>query len=291
MSRAVLGCMTTTTHTQRPVLVLGATGKTGRRVAGRLAGLGVPTRLASRSGATRFDWTDRTTWRPALDGAGAVYITYQPDLIVQRSADDLRVFVEVARDADVDKLVLLSGRGEPEARACEEIVLHSGMVSTVLRCSWFAQNFSESFLADGVREGAVVLPVDAVGEPFIDADDIADAAVTVLTRPGHDGRVYELTGPRLLTFAEATAQIAAAVNREIDYLAVSLEDYRAGMAEAGVPEDYADMVISLFGTLFDGRNATTTDGVLELLGRAPTGFADFVAKSVAEGAWFDGAQA
>ena len=291
MSRAVLGCMTTTTHTQRPVLVLGAAGKTGRRVAGRLAGLGVPTRLASRSGATNFDWTDRTTWRPALDGAGAVYITYQPDLIVQRSADDLRVFVEVARDADVDKLVLLSGRGEPEARACEEIVLHSGMVSTVLRCSWFAQNFSESFLADGVREGAVVLPVDAVGEPFIDADDIADAAVTVLTRPGHDGRVYELTGPRLLTFAEATAQIAAAVNREIDYLTVSLEDYRAGMAEAGVPEDYADMVISLFGTLFDGRNATTTDGVLELLGRAPTGFADFVAKSVAEGAWFDGAQA
>ncbi|PZU00223.1 MAG: NmrA family transcriptional regulator [Gordonia sp. (in: high G+C Gram-positive bacteria)] len=283
--------MTTTTHTQRPVLVLGATGKTGRRVAGRLAGLGVPTRLASRSRATRFDWTDRTTWRPALDGAGAVYITYQPDLIVQRSADDLRVFVEVARDADVDKLVLLSGRGEPEARACEEIVLHSGMVSTVLRCSWFAQNFSESFLADGVREGAVVLPVDAVGEPFIDADDIADAAVTVLTRPGHDGRVYELTGPRLLTFAEATAQIAVAVNREIDYLTVSLEDYRAGMAEAGVPEDYVDVVISLFGTLFDGRNATTAGGVLELLGRAPTGFADFVAKSVAERAWFDGAQA
>ena len=283
--------MTTTTHTRRPVLIIGATGKTGRRVAGRLAGLGVPTRLASRSGATRFDWTDRTTWGPALDGAGAVYITYQPDLIVERSADDLRVFVEVARDASVDKLVLLSGRGEPEARACEEIVLHSGLASTVLRCSWFAQNFSESFLADGVREGAVVLPVDAVGEPFIDADDIADAAVTVLTRSGHDGRVYELTGPRLLTFAEATAQIAAAANREIDYVTVSLEDYRAGMAEAGVPDDYADMVISLFGTLFDGRNAHTADGVRELLGRAPTDFADFIEKSVAERAWFDGAQA
>lgn len=283
--------MTTTTHTRRPVLIIGATGKTGRRVAGRLAGLGVPTRMASRSGATRFDWTDRTTWGPALDGAGAVYITYQPDLIVERSADDLRVFVEVARDASVDKLVLLSGRGEPEARACEEIVLHSGLASTVLRCSWFAQNFSESFLADGVREGAVVLPVDAVGEPFIDADDIADAAVTVLTRSGHDGRVYELTGPRLLTFAEATAQIAAAANREIDYVTVSLEDYRAGMAEAGVPDDYADMVISLFGTLFDGRNAHTADGVRELLGRAPTDFADFIEKSVAERAWFDGAQA
>lgn len=283
--------MTTTTHTRRPVLIIGATGKTGRRVAGRLAGLGVPTRMASRSGATRFDWTDRATWGPALDGAGAVYITYQPDLIVERSADDLRVFVEVARDANVDKLVLLSGRGEPEARACEEIVLHSGTASTVLRCSWFAQNFSESFLADGVREGAVVLPVDAVGEPFIDADDIADAAVTVLTRSGHDGRVYELTGPRLLTFAEATAQIAAAANREIDYVTVSLEDYRAGMAEAGVPDDYADMVILLFGTLFDGRNAHTADGVRELLGRAPTDFADFIEKSVAERAWFDGAQA
>jgi uncharacterized protein YbjT (DUF2867 family) len=279
--------MTTTTQSQRPILIIGATGKTGRRVAGRLAALGLPTRPASRSSAVRFDWTDRGTWAPALEGVGAVYITYQPDLIDPRSADDMRVFVDTARAVGATKLVLLSGRGEPEAQRCEEIVLHSGIASTVLRCSWFAQNFSESFLADAVGEGVVVLPVSAVGEPFIDADDIADAAAMVLTDSGHDGKVYELTGPRLLTFAEATAEIATAVGREIDYVTVSLDDYRTGMVEAGVPNDYADMVVSLFGTLFDGRNESTTDGLRVLLGREPRDFAEFVKSSAADGAWPD----
>jgi uncharacterized protein YbjT (DUF2867 family) len=277
--------MTTTTEMTRPILIIGATGKTGRRVADRLADLDVPTRLASRSSAVRFDWTDRTTWAPALDGAGPVYITYQPDLIVAQSAADLGAFVDVARRAGVDRLVLLSGRGEPEAQACEQIVLHSGVPATVLRCSWFAQNFTESFLAEGVSEGAVVLPVGAVGEPFIDADDIADAAVVALTTAGHEGRVYELTGPRLLTFAEATNEIATVTGREIDYVTVSLDDYRAGMDQAGVPDHDADMIITLFGTLFDGRNESITGGVREILGRDPHDFVDVVDNAVAHRVW------
>jgi uncharacterized protein YbjT (DUF2867 family) len=277
--------MTNTTHTQRPTLILGATGKTGRRVADRMADLDLPTRLASRSSTVRFDWTDRATWPSALDGAGAIYITYQPDLIVPRSADDLSALVDVARRASVERLVLLSGRGEPEAQACEQIVLHSGIPSTVLRCSWFAQNFTESFLVDGVTEGTVVLPVGEVGEPFVDVDDVADAAVVALTTVGHAGRVYELTGPRLLTFAAATGLIADLLGREIDYFTVSLEEYRAGMNQAGVPDDYADMIISLFGTLFDGRNESIAGGVREILGRDPRDFTDVIAEAVSEKVW------
>jgi uncharacterized protein YbjT (DUF2867 family) len=277
--------MTNTTHSTRPTLIIGATGKTGRRVADRMADLDLPTRLAGRSSAVRFDWTDRATWPSALDGAGAVYITYQPDLIVPRSADDLSAFVEAARQASVERLVLLSGRGEPEAQACEQIVLNSGIPSTVLRCSWFAQNFTESFLADGVSEGAVVLPVGAVGEPFIDADDIADAAVVALTADGHAGRVYELTGPRLLTFAAATGLIADVTGREIEYVTVSLDEFRAGMSQAGVPNDYAHMIISLFGTLFDGRNESVAGGVREILGRDPRDFTDVIAEAVSAKVW------
>lgn len=276
---------TTETSQQRPITVIGATGKTGRRVVERLEQLGLRVRPASRTCATRFDWTDRTTWSTPLDGAGAVYVTYQPDLIVPQSADDMTAFVQSARDAGVERLVLLSGRGEPEARACEDIVLHSGISSTVLRCSWFAQNFSEAFLADGVNEGAVVLPVGAVGEPFIDADDIADAAVVALTEDGHGGRVHELTGPRLLTFAEATAEIVQVLGRGIAYQQVTVDDYRVGMAEAGIPDDYATMVLALFGTLFDGRNSSTTDGVRQILGRDATDFGETVKRAATEGLW------
>ncbi|ORM34157.1 NAD(P)H-binding protein [Williamsia sp. 1135] len=275
----------TATRRQRPITVIGATGKTGRRVVDRLRQLDLPVRSASRSSDVVFDWNDPATWSPALHNSGAVYVTYQPDLIVPRSAADMTAFVAAARDAGVDRLVLLSGRGEPEAKTCEDIVLTSGVTATVLRCSWFAQNFSEAFLADGVNEGAVVLPVGAVGEPFLDADDIADAAVEALTGDGHDGRVYELTGPRLLTFAEATAEIGRELGRDIAFIQVGLDEYRAGMAEAGVPDEYAEMVIALFGTLFDGRNSRTASGVRELLGRDAVDFGDVVKKAVAQGVW------
>lgn len=278
--------MTNTIAQQRPILVIGATGKTGRRVVDRLDRLGIPVRSASRTTSNvSFDWTGRSTWPDALRGVGAVYVTYQPDLILPQSADDMAAFVQTARDAGVERLVLLSGRGEPEAQACEQIVLESSIPATVLRCSWFAQNFSEAFLADGVNEGAVVLPVGDTGEPFLDADDIADAAVVALTSDGHEGQVYELTGPRLLTFAEATIEIAQVLGREISYQTVSLNDYRAGMEAAQIPDEAVAMVLALFGTLFDGRNSSTTDGVAQILGRNPVDFSEFVKKAATQGFW------
>jgi uncharacterized protein YbjT (DUF2867 family) len=276
---------TTAPQQQRPVLVVGATGKTGGRVADRLQRSGLPVRRASRTSTTDFDWTDRSTWRPALDGAGAVYITYQPDLIVPNAADDLAAFVATAGDAGIERLVLLSGRGEPEAQACEQIVLNSGIGATVLRCSWFAQNFSEAFLVDGIRGGEVVLPVGSVGEPFVDADDIADVAVLVLTGAGHDGRLYELTGPRLLSFADATAEVGEILGRDITFVTVPAADYRAAMLAEGMGTEYTDMVVALFGTLFDGRNESVTDGVREILGREPSDFNDVAKRAAMQGVW------
>lgn len=276
---------TTTPQHQRPVLIVGATGKTGGRVADRLERSGLPLRRASRTSTTHFDWNDRGTWQAALEGAGAAYITYQPDLIVPAAVDDMAAFVAAATDAGLDRLVLLSGRGEPEAQACEQIVLRAGIPATVLRCSWFAQNFSEAFLVDGIRDGAVVLPVGPVGEPFIDADDIADAAVEALTGPGHAGRVYELTGPRLLSFADATAEIGEILGRDIAFVTVPDGDFRAAMLADGIGSEYVDMVMALFGTLFDGRNESVTGGVREILGREPGDFSDVMKRAAVQGVW------
>ena len=209
--------------TTRTTLVIGGTGKTGRRVVERLAARGLPVRIGSRSSEPPFDWEDPATWASAMNGVGAVYLTYYPDLAVPGAVDAVRGVVDLALERGARRIVLLSGRGEEEAERAEAVVQGSGIDWTILRCSWFAQNFSESYLREPLVGGEVVLPTGDVAEPFVDADDIADVAVAALTEDGHVGRLYELTGPRMLTFPEAVAEIAAATGREIRYARVSPE--------------------------------------------------------------------
>jgi len=279
--------MTTTNHRNdaRGTLVVGGTGKTGRRVAERLTELGLPVRIGSRTGAPPFDWDDPETWAPALADMGAAYITYQPDLAVPGAVEAVRSFADLALKQGVRRLVLLSGRGEDEAQRAEQLLQASGADWTILRASWFAQNFSESFLLDAVLAGTVALPAGSVAEPFIDVDDIADAAVAALTDDRHVGRLYEVTGPRLLSFADAVAEIAAATGRPLRYTTVSAEHYAAVLDEAGVPADYAALVLYLFTTVLDGRNTHVTNGVEQALGRKPRDFTDYVRDIAATGIW------
>lgn len=266
-------------------LVLGGTGKTGRRVAERLMARGRPVRIGSRAGQPRFDWTDEMTWDPALRDIDAVYLTFQPDFAVPGAADAVRAFVDRMVAAGVRRIILLSGRGEEEAQRGEQTVQDSGIDWTIVRSSWFAQNFSENFWRDSVLGGEVALPVGDVGEPFVDADDIADVAATALTEAGHVGEVYEVTGPRLLTFAEAVAEIAEASGRQIRYVQVSPEDYASALTEMGVPADAVWLLNYLFTTVLDGRNAYLADGVQRALGRAPKDFASYARDAASAGAW------
>ena len=219
---------TNPTTRARTTLVLGGTGKTGRRIVERLQALNVPVRIGSRSAQPPFDWDDASTWTPALEGVGAVYISYFPDLAAPGATDVIRALTSVAVAAGVEHLVLLSGRGEDEAQACERLVQDAGVDWTILRASWFSQNFSESYLLDAVLSGEVAVPAGDVPEPFVDADDIADVAVAALTEDGHAGKLYELTGPRMLTFEQATAEIAKALDRDIAFVPVPPQDYATG---------------------------------------------------------------
>jgi len=273
------------TSLELPTLVLGGTGKTGRRVAERLVARGLPVRVGSRFGEPPFDWEDHATWAPALHDVGSVYLTYYPDLAVPGAVDTVRSLVELAVARGVQRLVLLSGRGEDEAQRAEEVVQASGVDWTIVRSSWFNQNFSENYLLDAVLGGEVVLPAGDVGEPFIDADDIADVAVAALTEDGHAGQLYEVTGPRPLTFAQAVAEIAAATGREIRYLEASPEQYAAALAAEGVPADFIWLVTYLFTTVLDGRNAQVKDGVQRALGREPRDFSDYTWETAATGVW------
>ena len=267
------------------VLVLGGTGKTGRRIAESLEAKGIPTRIGSRSAVPAFDWNNEATWDDCLAGAKAAYINYAPDLAMPGATDSIQAFVAKAKRHGVKRLVLLSGRGEAEAQACERIVQDSGIDWTVVRASWFNQNFSEGAFVEMVQAGQITLPAADTPEPFVDVNDIADVAVAALTEQGHAGEVYEVTGPRLLTIADVAAEISHATGRKVAYVQVPHDAFVAGVAESGAPKDVVWMLDYLFATVLDGRNASLTDGIQRALGRAPRDFSDFAREIAATGLW------
>ena len=273
------------TQTDKPTLVLGGTGKTGRRVVERLEARGLPVRVGSRFGEPPFDWDDPDTWTPALEGIGSVYLSYYPDLALPGAVDATRSFADLAVNSGVSRLTLLSGRGEPEAERAEQAVRATGAELTILRSTWFMQNFSEDYMLEHVLAGEIRLPAGEVPTPFVDVADIADIAVAALTDDRHAGRLYELTGPRSLTFAQAAAEIGEAVGRELRYTPVSLEQHEAELAEHGVAPDVIQLLTYLFSEVVDGRNADTTDGVRRALGREPRDFAAYAREAAASGVW------
>lgn len=268
-----------------PIVIAGGLGKTGRRVLDLLAARGIAARPASRGTTPRFDWTDRETWVPALAGAEAAWVTYQPDLAVPNAPDDIAAFAEAAVAAGIRHVVLLSGRGEESAIASEARLRTAPLAHTILRSAWFAENFSEGAFADGILAGELALPAGAVGEPFVSAADIAEAAVVALTDPAHRGRTYELTGPRLLTFAEAVAEIAAATSRPIRYRRQSLPEFLADLRAIGFDENMVWLMRELFENTLDGRNASVSDDLASLLGRPARDFRDVIAAARRTGAW------
>lgn len=266
-------------------LVLGGTGKTGRRVAEKLAARGIPVRAASRTANPGFDWNDSGSWDAALDGVTAVYVTYAPDLAIPGATTAIGAFVEKAVEKGVRRLVLLSGRGEEEAQRCEHIVRNSGAEWTIVRSSWFNQNFSEGEFLGMVLDGAITLPAGDVPEPFIDVNDIADVAVAALTEDGHAGETYEVTGPRMLTFAEVSEEISKAAGREVKFIQLPNAAFAEAIAESGAPEEIAWLLNYLFDTVLDGRNAHISDGVQRALGREPADFAEFARRIASSGVW------
>ena len=268
-----------------PILIIGKNGKTGARVNQRLQTLGYATRPVSRSTTPSFDWENPATWESAIKGTHSAYVTYQPDLAVPSAEATIKEFVRVAAEAGLKHIVLLSGRGEEGAQRAEQVLTSSGISWNIVRCSWFSQNFSESFMLEGILAGELVLPAADTLEPFVDADDIADVAVATLTDPSHRNKLYELTGPRALTFTQCVKEISEALGRPVKYTGITVDDYINVIKEQGVPEEYQWLLRELFTVVFDGRNCNVMSGVEEALGRPATDFKTYVQKTIESGVW------
>lgn len=265
--------------------IIGVSGKTGSRVKTQLNSLGYKVKGLSRQTSPSFDWNTPNQWPAALEGLSSLYITYQPDLAVPRAEDDIRQLISAARSAGIKHLVLLSGRGEEGAERAEQQVINSGLEWNVVRASWFMQNFSESFMLDGVLAREMVLPHAKADEPFIDVDDIADVVVATFTRSELRNQLFEITGPELLSFEHCLAHISASIGEEISYNPIDVDDYIASAKQHGMPDDIAWLMNELFTNVLDGSNAFTTNTVEEVLGRKPKCFEDYVHEVIKTNVW------
>ncbi|MEQ3656253.1 MAG: NAD(P)H-binding protein [Dokdonia sp.] len=268
------------------ILVIGGTGKTGRRIVTQLEALGHNVRIGSRSNSPSFDWHQPEYWPKAVEGMDKIYISYQPDLAVPGALEAIEELIKVSKRASVKKVVLLSGKGEREAQLCEQVVMHSGIDYTIVRASWFNQNFSENFLLAPIMEGVVALPQEKANIPWVDVDDIAEVAVKALTEKKHNGQIYELTGPRTLTFKEAVAEIAKASNREITFVPITVQQYGEGMRQAGLSEDFIWLIEYLFTEVLGNPElAEISNDIEKVLGRRPIDFSEYAAKVAKTGLW------
>lgn len=268
-----------------PILIIGKTAKTGLRVDQRLQALGYATRGVSRSSSPAFDWEDKTSWRAVLEGTESAYVTFYPDLAVAAAENTIREFVALAEDVGLQHLVLLSGRGEQGAERAESVLMNSGLDWNVVRANWFMQNFSEGFMIEGIVEGELMLPAGDIVEPFIDIDDIADVAVAALTRPELRNQLFEVSGPRAMTFAQCAAEISEAVGYPVKFTQISIEQFLQSLRDQGLPEDMLWLMNELFTVVFDGRNSNPTTGVEDVLGRPATDFSQYLNKVMGTGAW------
>ena len=269
---------------QRTTLVIGATGKTGRRVVDRLRSAGMDVKEASRSSEVRFDWEQPETWAPAFDGVDAAYITYYPDLALPGAADAVGALVDVALSRGARRLVLLAGRGEEGARKAEVRLQSTDADWTIVRCGFFAQNFSEMF-ADPISHGIMAMPEGSGADPFLDIDDVADVVLEALQNDDHIGKLYELTGPRTITLDEVATTLGDAIGRPVQYLPISRTEYTDELTQAGIPEASAAHITEVIVDALDGRNAWTTNDVELVLGRRPRDFGVFARDAAASGAW------
>lgn len=268
------------------ILVIGGTGKTGRKVVQRLNAIQQNVRVGSRNADPSFDWGNPNTWSAAMEGMEKIYVTFQPDLAVPGALEAIEALTKQAKQSSIKKIVLLSGKGEREAELCEQVVIHSGIAYTIVRASWFNQNFSESFFLDPILAGHVALPQAEAKVPYVDTDDIADVAVEALMNEKHNSQIYELTGPKLLTFPEVIGEIARATGRTIDFTPISLHAYTKMLEEFQVPGDYIWLINYLFTEVLAAKeNAIITNDIEKVLGRQPKKFSDYVLETAAAGVW------
>ncbi|MFY1668425.1 NAD(P)H-binding protein [Plantactinospora sp. WMMB334] len=266
------------------VLIIGASGNTGGRLARQLAERGIPVRRAGRAATdVRFDWTETSTFEPAVRGVRAVYLVSPIGVLDPEPV--VLPFLAAAQRAGVARIVLLSSSavpvGGPGPGRLGALLPSYVPEWTVLRPTWFASNFTGRHMhARSAREtGEIVSATGAGRVPFIDPEDIATVARHALTDAEASGRAPVLTGPEPLSFDEVAASLSVHLCRTVRHRQVDAAELARRHRTDGLPAEFADLLAGMDAAIAAGAEDRTTTAVQDITGRPPRHFADFLADS------------
>ncbi len=275
------------------ILVTGGTGNTGRRIAARLAELGLAVRTASRAAASnddhvRFDWGDPATHAAALAGVTRAYLV--APALVDDPAALMLPFIARALESGVRRLVLLSSSAIPDDApglgAVERAMRSSAPEWAVLKPSWFMQNFLDRAHSHGatlLRDGVIVTSTGAGRVGFVDALDIAEVGVRALADERSHDASHVITGPEALSYTDVAAILARVMDRPIRHVNVADDEARGRLVASGMPERYAQLLVALDAAIRDGAEDRITATVERITGRPPRGFETFAREHLSRG--------
>lgn len=278
------------------ILIVGATGTTGRETVPKLLGRGLPVRVLSRD-------RDKAQALPGFAGAEIVVADpNKPETLDAAFAGVEKVFlippsgpgadvgeqnlIAAASRAGVKYVLKLSAAcATPDAPSMalthnyhgEQTLKASGLTYTILRPSSFMQNFINYYSPSIKMQGSVYQSLGDARMAVVDTRDIAEVAVAVLTSPGHEGKTYELTGPEALTYSEAAEKIGAATGRPVHYIDVPPAAYEQVLIGIGIPPVFAAEAVNIYGRgpYREGKTGIVTSVIPELLGRPARSFDEF----------------
>jgi ergot alkaloid biosynthesis protein len=275
-------------HDSPRVLVIGATGNTGRHIVSRLTELGFTVRTATRQERppdstpehVRFDWADASSHEAALSGVDRMYLV-APAMVEDPSV--LMVpFIERALERGVRRVVLLSSSAVPEGTpglgTVHRFIRERAPEWAVLQPSWFMQNFAEARHHHGTslkRDGVLVTATGDGRVGFVDARDIAEVAVRALADERSHDTAHVITGPQALRYDDIAAVLSQVLGRPIRHVHVDPDEARRHMMGVGMPEQYARLLVQLDEAIARGTEAHVTQTVSRVTSREPRTFEAF----------------
>jgi uncharacterized protein YbjT (DUF2867 family) len=267
------------------ILVTGASGTVGSEVVKALGGRSARVRAGYRTRprnipagveSVALDYDRPETIRPALQGIETLFL-------LSSTVEPEKKVVDEAKRAGIKRVVKLSVIGAAQEgfafarwhRAVEKYIEASGLAWTFLRPNGFMQNVV-NYMGETIRsQSAIYAPAGNAAASHIDARDVGAVGARVLTDMGHDGKVYELTGPAALTYGQIAEILSRVLGRTIRYVPISPEQYKQAAVAAGTPEGYADALVDLYRYYLEGKAAVVTPAVRQITGRDPIPFEQF----------------
>lgn len=270
----------------RKILVTGATGTIGQALIKQLqtknadfvAGVRnveeAKKKLPSVSNFVEFDFSNSATYEGAVENIDSVFVLGPP--IVLNLEELVAPFLDFLKGKGINRVVYLSALGSENMKlltfhtTLTQKIKDDGFDYTILKPSFFAQNFKNYEWENITERGVVYVPAGTGKAGFVDVNDIAAVAAAALTEDGHSGKTYEITGPEILGYQDAANLLSEVMGKQIVYPNPTPEEFGATLKQAGAPDFIASYMIDVYSMILNNHVNVLSNHVEEVTGKKPT---------------------